>query len=509
LFPPPPAPVLLLALRGSSGYAAALRSRVGPGDEPALRGGSIHARRTDPTSIAAEVRGEGEENPGLHVSLTRGEAYGLLSGWFRPEEVLGVVGGGGGKAEGGEGTKKAAKAPEAMRSLFPHNPEPTLVILKIYEPSLTKIPSVLRRFERAEFGLVAITFSKGGGGGGGGGGGAVICYVALRRVNGAVRASSIVGPSDVDSARRLSPNSLNAAYCGSSSGGRGGGGGKLLVEVAEDEEEALREMFGRGGGGGGGGDWNDVREEMRGGSVARVSKDDDGGGEVLSRSVRRSRQNTSLNHHHHTPQITRLPQGGKIDGFQGAKFVRNGTSLHESGCLVVIPRLLDEVGVSRIVESVQKQFKIINLRLVRWTKKGAEVFLRGNRGRGGEGGGSQSSNNKLKSEKDVMELLECDEDRVSLVLAIESDNALIRIQNLISDGCDSAASMRGNPAGQRATTSSYGRNSSRANEKNTFLLEGGGSGAFASRSARNAGEELLCVFGELWGVDKIESDDKD
>ena len=97
--------------------------------------------------------------------------------------------------------------------------------------------------------------------------------------------------------------------------------------------------------------------------------------------------------------------------------VRSSISLNETACVVCLPELIEFSGMSKLIEGVQKGgFNIIGLRLMRFTKAGGREFLAA-RTEGGKG------NSTLLSINEMMELLEYDLERVSLIIAVESDNA--------------------------------------------------------------------------------------
>ena len=186
-----------------------------------------------------------------------------------------------------------------------------------------------------------------------------------------------------------------------------------------------------------------------------------------------------------------------------------------SACVVFLPRLLEEVGASKIIEVMQKNFKITAIRLVRWTSTGAGKFLSAR--------ADGSTKKGYIGDKKLIDLMEYDLDRVSLVLGIESDNCLIRIQKLLADGCDVDDNNTNNNnnnnnknntgkggSGGVAFSRSFGgfpaaRGTANNNDAELFKLENGLKGGFASRSVKCAQEELKVMFNFLAGEDKIVS----
>ena len=106
-----------------------------------------------------------------------------------------------------------------------------------------------------------------------------------------------------------------------------------------------------------------------------------------------------------------------------------------------------------------------------------------------------------------MDKLEYDLDRVSLVVGVESDNCLIRLQKMIGDGCDVEGGEGGGSAKKTIEPRGFmSFNSSRSksfNDNGLFVMEDGSQGAFGSRTVKNSQEELKCVFSYLDGEDSI------
>ena len=450
-------PVAVICLRGQRGFGAAMRRRVGPMDN--LAGGSLSARAFNVDCIRAQFSGDGCEEPGVLIAGGRNTTYNLLCHCFEYSELfLGDKE----KESGEEGVEEETMVTHPLLSLFPFTLPPSLVTFIV--PNLKKLPSILKRAERSDFGVLALKLLESGESGSGG------AAVMLRRCNGQSVWRKIVGPSDYDLAKRDAPNSLVAVY------------GADIVKVVDD----VGLIFGKEC------EEKKIKQALMRWSCSLMDGSGNGEGKELTRPVRGGSGGVGAE---------KLMQEGSIDGFTSGKFIRKSISLNESACAVFLPKLVDEIGVSKIIEGLQKNFNIIALRLVRWTSTSAKMFLDA-RGRGGWGG----KKNYIGDMK-LMDKLEYDLDRVSLVVGVESDNCLIRLQKMIGDGCDVEGGEGGGSAKKTIEPRGFmSFNSSRSksfNDNGLFVMEDGSQGAFGSRTVKNSQEELKCVFSYLDGEDSI------
>ena len=108
-------PVMVVCLRGKSGFGKQLRRRVGPMDN--LQGGSLSARASSVNCIRASFAGDGCEEPGALVTKNRAETYKLLAHCFVAEELSGLE-------EGND-------VSHPLLQLFPSSLPPSLVMFTV------------------------------------------------------------------------------------------------------------------------------------------------------------------------------------------------------------------------------------------------------------------------------------------------------------------------------------------------------------------------------------------
>ena len=169
-------------------------------------------------------------------------------------------------------------------------------------------------------------------------------------------------------------------------------------------------------------------------------------------------------------------QEGGIDGFTGLEYDRVVVNLVETSCLVLTPELVRGGGLSKALDTLLKNgFGIVGIRVVNFSRNTARELLKIKGGK----------------EKDWIAKLEGGgEGEVACAIAVESDNALVRLAKLL-----------GEAAGGGGGGGGLGRRGGSGAEN--FVEESGEMGAIASESGKTAGAELCFCFGSLCGQAKI------
>lgn len=175
---------MAIVLKGSSGFAKALKKRIGPSE---LCGGSLAARGVLPESIKASYAGE-ESEPALVRGINRRSTYNAICRLFCISEI-----------SGGNGASHL--------HLFPTDCPPELVLLSI---KIRRLGPILKRAERGDFECILLGMSSND-----------RVRAVLRRANGRKRWQDIMeklsqgGMSDDDIAVLHNQESSELAFFGS------------------------------------------------------------------------------------------------------------------------------------------------------------------------------------------------------------------------------------------------------------------------------------------------------
>jgi hypothetical protein len=165
-------------------------------------------------------------------------------------------------------------------------------------------------------------------------------------------------------------------------------------------------------------------------------------------------------------------QEGGVDGFEGGTFDRGLVNLVETTCLILTPDLIGGGGLSKAIDVVTKNgFDIVAIRLISFGLERARGLFKAKGG--------------LKGSRDG-EWIERLGDGVSCVIAVQSDNALVRISKLLNE----AASGGGGGGGG-------GRRGGSGSEN--LVQEDGVVGVLTSENGKAAGSDLCYCFGSLSG----------
>lgn len=171
-------------------------------------------------------------------------------------------------------------------------------------------------------------------------------------------------------------------------------------------------------------------------------------------------------------------QEGGVDGFKGGKFDRVTVNLVETACVVMTPELVGGGGLNRAVEVLVKNgFEIVAARLVSFGKEGAREWVKI---KGGPGAGGWA-------ERVV--------GGVACVLAVESDNALVRLAKLVGEAERGDGGGGGGFGGRRGGSGVEGWREEDGDGK---------VGVVVSDSSKTAGTEICYFFSKLYGQARIQ-----